>query len=113
MPAKEQVLCPVPPAPTTPAPALAASVLRLFPQSLRIYSLAVAGGCRGKGYGQLLLEHALARARTLGKIGATLEADAANPALIRWYANNGFEISRRLPDYYGRRQDAVRMRLRL
>lgn len=95
------------------APLLAASVLRIFPKTLRIYSIAVAGDCRGKGYGQLMLDHALSRARKLGKTTASLEADAANPALLRWYGNNGFEITRRLPDYYGKRQDGVRMHLRL
>lgn len=91
----------------------AASVLRLFTRSLRIYSIAVAEPARGRGYGQLLLEHAIGRARTLGYRAASLEADAANAALLRWYGHNGFEVVRHLPDYYGKKQHGVRMRLRL
>ena len=35
------------------------------------------------------------------------------PALAGWYARHGFEVIRRLPDYYASGDDAVRMRLTL
>lgn len=90
-----------------------ACVLRIFPKTLRIYSIAVARAHRGKGYGQILLRHAIARARKLGKTALNLEADASNSALIHWYGANGFTTFKKLPDYYGKQQDAVRMRLRI
>lgn len=88
----------------------AAMVLRLNTHTLRIYSIAVCQSCRGLGLGQQLLDHALARAKKLGKTTVSLEADAANPRLLSWYGSRGFTPVKRLADYYGKGQDGIRLR---
>lgn len=94
-------------------PLIAALVLRLSPRSVRLYSLAVADAYRGQGLGLTLLEHALHRARELGKERVSLEADAANTRLVDWYLAAGFSVTQRLPGYYGTRQHGVRMHMKL
>lgn len=75
--------------------------LRIYPKSLRVYSLAVARVCQGRGYGEALMKKAEARARSLGKRSLRLEADAANSRLLNWYAGQGFQLLSVLPGYYG------------
>lgn len=92
---------------------LASVVVRIFDKSLRIYSVAVSKSARGNGYGQLMISHAIDRAKALGKTTTSLEVDAANPQLIDWYTRCGFRTVQTLPDYYGEGLHGLRMRLPL
>lgn len=88
---------------------LGSMTLRLYPKSLRIYSLAVARHQQGRGLGDVLMKKAASRARSLGKISLRLEADAANERLMHWYQGLGFQLESVLPDYYGPGTSAWRM----
>ncbi len=88
-------------------------ILSRHPLSLRIFSLAVLPAYRGHGIGRALLLRALREARRQRRRYVTLEADLRDASLIRWYANVGFEKTRRLLDYYAPGRHAWRMRCRL
>jgi len=87
----------------------AAAILWLYPRSLRIYSVAVRPESRGEGLGRLLVADAFRLARERGLSRITLEADQANPTLVRWYESQGFAVTRQLPSYYAPGRHAVRM----
>lgn len=80
---------------------ISSMTLRLYPKSLRVYSLAVARQHQGRGLGEAMMKKADARARALGKSALRLEADANNSRLIQWYLGQGFQFLSILPDYYG------------
>ncbi|MGC9452018.1 MAG: GNAT family N-acetyltransferase [Oceanipulchritudo sp.] len=74
--------------------------LRFHPHTCRIHSIAVSPSARGRGIGARLLEKARARARARGCARMSLEADARNSNLLHWYQQNGYKITKTLPDYY-------------
>jgi ribosomal protein S18 acetylase RimI-like enzyme len=80
---------------------LAAMTLRIFPKTLRIYSLAVAPDFRGRGLGERLIHHAADRARALRIPRLTLEVDAADARLQSLYLRLGYCFQQSLPGYYG------------
>lgn len=84
--------------------------LRKLKRSIRIHSIAVAPSAQGRGLGTQLMRRALQRASASGVEHITLEADANNRTLLDWYAGFGFKRMIRLPGYYGRGRDAIRMR---
>lgn len=88
---------------------LAAMTLRIYPKSLRIYSLGVHPAAQGQGLGRRLIHHAHVRARELSKDRLTLEADADNARLIQTYAHEGFQFVHEIPEYYGPGTRAHRM----
>lgn len=87
---------------------MASMTLRIFRKTLRLYSLAVSTGFRGRGLGERLLQHATSRARTLHIPKLSLEVDAADERLQILYLRLGFTYSQSLPNYYGPGHDAYR-----
>jgi ribosomal protein S18 acetylase RimI-like enzyme len=79
----------------------------------RLYSIAVSGSHRGKGFGRMLLDNCLDVARAEGIASVYLEVDSANEAAIRLYQSAGFSRLRNLANYYGPGKDACKMVLRL
>ena len=72
---------------------------------------AVTPGLRRAGFGTLLLDWQV-RAGLVAGIGSFgLEVRAGDAAAIRFYRASGFEPCERVPGYYARREDALRMRL--
>lgn len=76
---------------------------------VRIYSIAVAPEHRGRGTGQSLVRLAKVLARRRKCPALTLEAENSDSALIRWYQQQGFEMTETLADYYGPGRSACRM----
>lgn len=85
-------------------------ILRLYPRSLRIYSIAVDPTQSGRGYGNMLLEYAVERAIALGKNSLLLEAEASQPRLVDWYSKHGFIKQHTLHHYYSRGKHALKMK---
>jgi [ribosomal protein S18]-alanine N-acetyltransferase len=88
---------------------ISSMTLRLYPKSLRVYSLAIARQHQGRGLGEVMMKKAASRARALGKSALRLEADANNARLIQWYLGQGYHFLSVLPDYYGPGTAAQRM----
>ena len=68
-------------------------VCAIFKESAQRYQLArmaVAPAARGKGYGNRLLEHALAHAKTLGASSVFLLSNTVLQAAIALYKKHGF-----------------------
>lgn len=87
-------------------------VLWPFRRTWRIYNLATDRRWRNRGIGSALVAAAVEAARAGGAERLVLES-RREPELVRFYEQRGFRIARRLPDYYGSGQDAVRMELYL
>ena len=83
-----------------------------YKHTWRLYSVAIDPAVQRRGIGSRLLAAAIAAARAAGARRLQLEARAM-PDLLRLYRQHGFIEVARLPDYYGRADDAVRMRLGL
>ncbi len=75
----------------------------------RLYSLAVSPDCRGQGLGRVLMDDVLAACRREGIGRLALEVRADNAPAIALYRKYGFCTAHRLPDYYGARQDGLKM----
>lgn len=84
-----------------------------FRRTARIYSLAVLPQFRGTGVGEQLMRAVFEDARLSGIAAVTLEADAADPRLLKWYRSFGFTERIRIPDYYAAGEDALRMGMSL
>ncbi|MHB8454565.1 MAG: GNAT family N-acetyltransferase [Acidiferrobacterales bacterium] len=78
----------------------------------RLYSLAVHPDLRGQGWGKRLMHAGLAWMQVNGLRVCRAEVKIDNHAARRLYANLGFEEAGRLPDYYGPRQDGLRLVMR-
>jgi ribosomal-protein-alanine N-acetyltransferase len=61
---------------------------------------------RHQGYGRLLLEDALARARSMGAAAMTLEVRVSNAAARQFYRSYGFAEAYRRRNYYQDGEDA-------
>jgi len=61
---------------------------------------------RHQGYGRMLLEDALARARSMGSAAMTLEVRVANDAARQFYRSYGFAEAYRRRNYYQDGEDA-------
>ncbi len=92
---------------------IADAILYPHRKTLRIFSIAVMPEYRGKGVGHELIEKIKEHAGFRGFLSISLEADADNQALVRWYTDHGFSVREKLPDYYGTGEDAVRMSIAL
>lgn len=75
----------------------------------RLYSVAVAGGWRGRGLGEALVRRFLDEARKAGAGRAVLEVRADSPGSIHLYEKLGFVKTRRLPAYYEDGGDGFKM----
>jgi ribosomal-protein-alanine N-acetyltransferase len=81
-----------------------------------LLNLCIAPGYQGRGLGKTMLDHAVRLARLQHCFCIFLEVRPSNPAGIRLYQRNGFEIVGERPDYYrsaGRRENALVMKLDL
>jgi glutathione synthase/RimK-type ligase-like ATP-grasp enzyme/ribosomal protein S18 acetylase RimI-like enzyme len=88
---------------------IAAAILYPHRKTLRIYSIAVMPEYRGKGVGHKFIEKIVETARLRGFLSISLEADADNESLVKWYLDHGFSIREKLDDYYAKGEDSVRM----
>lgn len=79
-----------------------------FRHTWRIYNLAAHPGHRQQGVGGALLATVVAAAVEAGARRLVLES-RVDPDLVGFYRRRGFEIRRRLADYYGPGEDGVRM----
>jgi len=61
---------------------------------------------RHQGYGRMLLEDALARARSMGSAAMTLEVRVSNAAARQFYRSYGFAEAYRRRNYYQDGEDA-------
>lgn len=61
--------------------------------AVQMRRLGVLPAHRGKGYGRMLIDHALAEARRMGVQRVTLGMWATDLPLRRWYAGLGFAVS--------------------
>lgn len=87
--------------------------LRKYKKQLRIISLAVLNSEQGKNFGKSLLIKAIKCGQSLEFKKLTLEIDANNNHLIRWYETFGFEQTKVLGDYYNPKKHAIKMELLL
>jgi ribosomal-protein-alanine N-acetyltransferase len=62
---------------------------------------------RQRGYGRLLLEDALARARAMGSAAVTLEVRISNAAARQFYRSYGFREAYKRRAYYQDGEDAL------
>jgi len=79
----------------------------------RLYSIAVAPECAGRGAGTLLLAAAEAAARARGCRLMRLEVDANNARAIARYRKAGYAAFGRRPGYYENGADALRFQKQL
>ncbi|MBN2789436.1 MAG: GNAT family N-acetyltransferase [Candidatus Delongbacteria bacterium] len=87
----------------------AATVLYPYKKTLRIFSIAVMPEFKGEGIGHKLLEEIIQTAKRKGYLAVSLEADANNEKLVKWYSDHGFILDKKLLDYYSSNEDAFRM----
>ena len=78
--------------------------------SARVYSMAVDPSCRRQGYGKMMLSHCLETLKAEGVSTICLEVAEENIPAIRLYESMGFRPTKRLTDYYGQGEHAIKMR---
>ncbi len=79
-----------------------------------LLNLCVAPHWQRKGYGNLMLNHAIRQARLQQCSSVFLEVRPSNPSGIRLYKQKGFFVVGKRPGYYRAadgREDAIVMRL--
>jgi glutathione synthase/RimK-type ligase-like ATP-grasp enzyme/ribosomal protein S18 acetylase RimI-like enzyme len=77
----------------------------------RIYSIAVEKDYRKQGIGKALMNHMIEVSKSQEVEKISLEADATDLPLLKFYESFGFRINKELKDYYGQNQPAYRMSL--
>jgi ribosomal protein S18 acetylase RimI-like enzyme len=77
---------------------------------LRVYDVATDASLRRHGLGRALMAHAEGLARRAGCRDVSLEADARDGRLVRWYRGQGYAVAERLPRFYAGGRPAVRLR---
>ena len=82
-------------------------------EEFHINKIATDPRLRGRGYGRLLLEDALARARSVGATAVTLEVRVSNKPAREFYGSYGFREAYRRKGYYQDGEDAFAMVLAL
>lgn len=80
---------------------------------MHVLNVAVDPRHRGQGLGTLLMREALQEARERRAVAVTLEVRRSNLAGRRLYDSFGFEEVGARPNYYGRGEDAIILRLAL
>jgi ribosomal-protein-alanine N-acetyltransferase len=80
---------------------------------VHVLNVAVAPAYRGRGLGTALMGEALREARDAQARAVTLEVRRSNSDGRRLYESFGFEQVGARPNYYGRGEDALIMRLEL
>lgn len=76
-------------------------------EEFHINKIATDQRLRKQGYGRLLLEDALARARSMGSTAITLEVRVSNAAARQFYKSYGFAEAYRRRAYYQDGEDAL------
>ena len=82
-------------------------------EEFHINKIATDPQLRNRGYGRLLLEDALARARAVGATAVTLEVRVSNTPAREFYGSYGFREAYRRKGYYQDGEDAFAMVLPL
>ncbi len=85
----------------------------LVADEVHVLNVAVAPAFRGQGLGAALMREALREARVERASAVTLEVRRSNGSGRRLYEGFGFEEVGARPNYYGRGEDALIMRLAL
>ena len=85
------------------------SIRFLYKDVHRIYSIAVDEHYRNLGVGKALMHHMIETSRNALVQRISLEADATNLPLLKFYESFGFRMTKELMDYYGPNQPAYRM----
>lgn len=78
-----------------------------------LLNLCIAPDWQRRGFGEILLDHAVRRSAEQGSAVIFLEVRPSNPAAIALYRNHGFSVIGRRPDYYSAdqgREDAIVMK---
>jgi ribosomal protein S18 acetylase RimI-like enzyme len=88
------------------------AIVEFHGASSSLDAIAVEEASRGVGIGRKLLRAAELEARRRGAKELRLVTAQANLAALDLFSKAGFSIERRLPGYYRRGQDAVRLRKR-
>ena len=95
-----------------PDGAIAGYVCRwVVADEVHVLNVAVHPRARGRGLGAALMEEVLAEARRREVRAVTLEVRRSNEAGRRLYESFGFEQVGERPNYYGRGEDALILRL--
>lgn len=81
------------------------------PRGAEVISLAVAPAYRSRGIGRRLLRRLLLRLERNGVVRVFLMVRESNDVAIALYRSLGFRRVRRVPEYYGDGETAIRMRL--
>jgi ribosomal-protein-alanine N-acetyltransferase len=76
-------------------------------EEFHINKIATDRRLRKQGYGRMLLEDALARARSMGSTAVTLEVRVSNAAARQFYKSYGFAEAYRRRGYYQDGEDAL------
>lgn len=87
------------------------AIIFIYKSMHRIYSIAVDKNYRNQGIGKALMNHIIETSKAQGVSKISLEADATNLPLIKFYESFGFRMSKELKDYYAINQPAYRMLL--
>jgi ribosomal-protein-alanine N-acetyltransferase len=85
----------------------------LVADEIHVLNVAVAPSVRGQGLGAALIRHVLDEAAACRVTAVTLEVRRSNAAGRRLYDSFGFEEVGSRPNYYGRGEDALILRLAL
>jgi len=85
------------------------AIIFLYKDSRRIYSLAIDRNYRSQGLGKKLMNYIIDSIKKENINKLSLEADATNLPLIKFYESFGFRTIKELKDYYGQNQPAFRM----
>ncbi|MCX9078212.1 MAG: ribosomal protein S18-alanine N-acetyltransferase, partial [Candidatus Methanoperedens sp.] len=81
------------------------------PRGAEVISLAVSPRYRNRGVGRRLMRRLLIRMERTGIVRVFLMVREGNAAAISLYRSLGFRRVRRVPEYYGDGEAAIRMRL--
>jgi ribosomal-protein-alanine N-acetyltransferase len=85
----------------------------LVADEIHVLNVAVAPTARGRGLGAALMRQVLDEAAARHVVAVTLEVRRSNDAGRRLYESFGFEEVGSRPNYYGRGEDALILRLPL
>jgi len=89
------------------------AILFLYKNSYRLYSVAIKPEFQHQGLGKKFMHYIIkyTKKNNIGKL--TLEVDATNLSLIKFYEHFGCKIIKELSNYYGENQPAYRMWLEI
>lgn len=91
----------------------ASATLFIHANSIRVYSLATVPQKQNKSYGKQLMNYIIQYSKDKYVNELTLEADAANAKLVKWYESLGFGIVKELPKFYGENTLGYKMSMTL